>query len=107
MYKLKTISIKRRIDQIPNDLKNFSGRTEIAQRLITPPVSVFDWKTGEEVRVMSQGEADWYTVLRFDDSIDAVFVNYPLDRRIIEETALSKGVEFMDVVGASFVERLA
>ena len=97
MYKLKTISIKRRIDQIPNDLKNFSGRTEIAQRLITPPVSVFDWKTGEEVRVMSQGEADWYTVLRFDDSIDAVFVNYPLDRRIIEETALSKGVEFMDV----------
>ena len=97
MYKLKTISIKRRIDQIPNDKKNFSGRTEIAQRLITPPVSVFDWKTGEEVRVMSQGEADWYTVLRFDDSIDAVFVNYPLDRRIIEETALSKGVEFMDV----------
>ena len=97
MNKSKTSFCGTRIITGPDDLNNFPNKTEIAKSLISPPISLIDWKTGEEINLMSQGEADWYTVLRFDDSIDAVFVNYPLDRRIIEETALSKGVEFMDV----------
>lgn len=53
-----------------------------------------DWKTGRMVELLSQGEKDYYCILRWDDSVDDINEQYPLNieetneiaKRIYEET---------------------
>jgi len=51
-----------------------------------------DWKTGRGVHCLSQGEALWYYILRWDDSNIDIREQYPLDKALTEEIAHEQGL---------------
>ena len=50
-----------------------------------------DWKTGRGVHCLSQGEALWYYVLRWDDNNVDIREQYPLDNKITVKIAHENG----------------
>lgn len=50
-----------------------------------------DWKTGRGVHCMSQGEALWYYVLRWDDNNVDIREQFPLDNTITTQIAEKNG----------------
>ena len=52
---------------------------------------VKDWKTGRGVHCLSQGEALWYYILRWDDSNVDIREQFPLDKTITDEIAKESG----------------
>lgn len=52
-----------------------------------------DWKTGRGVHCLSQAEAYWYYVLRWDDDNVDIREQYPLERSITEQIAEKNGLK--------------
>ncbi len=52
-----------------------------------------DWKTGRGVHCLSQGEADWYYILRWDDNNVDIREQYPLDNQVTNEIAKKNGIK--------------
>lgn len=52
---------------------------------------VDDWKTGRRVHCMSQGEALWYYILRWDDNNIEIREQYPLDNKLTVKIARENG----------------
>lgn len=50
-----------------------------------------DWKTGRQVHCLSQGEALWYYILRWDDNNIDIREQYPLDIKITNKIAIANG----------------
>ena len=50
-----------------------------------------DWKTGRQVHCLSQAEAYWYYVLRWDDNNVDIREQFPLDRNKTEKIAADFG----------------
>ena len=53
---------------------------------------IVDWKTGRGVHCLSQAEAYWYYVLRWDDNNVDIREQYPLDNTITTELAEENGI---------------
>jgi len=52
---------------------------------------ITDWKTGRQVNCLSQGEALWYYILRWDDSNVDIREQYPLDVNMTVQIADALG----------------
>ncbi len=52
-----------------------------------------DWKTGRGVHCLSQGEALWYYILRWDDDNVDIREQYPLENKITVQIAQELGVK--------------
>ncbi|MCD8012515.1 MAG: TnsA endonuclease N-terminal domain-containing protein [Lachnospiraceae bacterium] len=52
-----------------------------------------DWKTGRGVHCLSQGEALWYYVLRWDDNNTDIREQYPLDNESTRKIASENGIK--------------
>lgn len=52
---------------------------------------VKDWKTGRRVHCMSQGEALWYYILRWDDNNIDIREQFPLDNELTVKIAYENG----------------
>lgn len=50
-----------------------------------------DWKTGRGVHCLSQGEALWYYILRWDDNNIDIREQYPLENKLTVEIAKENG----------------
>ena len=50
-----------------------------------------DWKTGRGVHCLSQGEAYWYYILRWDDNNIDIREQYPLERSETTKIAIEHG----------------
>ena len=50
-----------------------------------------DWKTGRGIHCLSQGEADWYYILRWNDNNFDIREQFPLDRTKTEKIAAKMG----------------
>ena len=53
---------------------------------------IVDWKTGRGVHCLSQAEAYWYYVLRWDDDNVDIREQYPLDTKISAELAKENNI---------------
>lgn len=53
---------------------------------------ITDWKTGRNIHCMSQGEAMWYYLLRWNDSNIDIREQFPLDNKITVKIADKLGV---------------
>ena len=53
---------------------------------------IVDWKTSRGVHCLSQGEAYWYYVLRWDDDNIDIREQYPLDNKITTKLAEENGI---------------
>ena len=53
-----------------------------------------DWKTGRGVHCLSQGEALWYYILRWDDNNVDIREQYPLDRDTTIKIAEENGFQY-------------
>lgn len=53
-----------------------------------------DWKTGRGVHCLSQGEALWYYILRWDDNNVDIREQYPLDRDTAIKIAEENGFQY-------------
>ena len=53
---------------------------------------IVDWKTGRGVHCLSQAEAYWYYVLRWDDNNVDIREQYPLDNAITTKLAEENGI---------------
>ncbi len=53
---------------------------------------IVDWKTGRGIHCLSQGEAYWYYVLRWDDDNIDIREQYPLDNKITTKLAKENGL---------------
>ena len=51
-----------------------------------------DWKTGRGVHCMSQGEAYWYYVLRWDDSNEDIREQFPMKQEETTKIAKDNGI---------------
>ena len=54
---------------------------------------ITDWKTGRNIHCMSQGEAMWYFLLRWDDSNIDIREQFPLDNKITVKIADELGIK--------------
>lgn len=54
---------------------------------------ITDWKTGRGVHCLSQGEAYWYYVLRWDDENIDIREQYPLDEKLTKQLAETIGIK--------------
>ena len=52
-----------------------------------------DWKTGRSIHCMSQGEAMWYYLLRWNDSNIDIREQFPLDNKITVKIADKFGIK--------------
>lgn len=52
-----------------------------------------DWKTGRGVHCMSQGEAYWYYILRWDDDNIDIREQYPMNKDETTEIAIKEGIQ--------------
>lgn len=52
-----------------------------------------DWKTGRQVHCLSQGEALWYYILRWNDNNIDIREQYPLDAEMTNRIALACGIK--------------
>lgn len=52
-----------------------------------------DWKTGRGVHCLSQGEALWYYILRWDDDNVDIREQFPLDNKITVQIAKELGIK--------------
>lgn len=50
-----------------------------------------DWKTGRGVHCLSQGEAFWYYILRWDDNNIDIREQYPLENKLVVKIAQENG----------------
>ena len=71
------------------DYKPWITTSEFNSRGTTAVIK--DWKTGRGVHCLSQAEANWYYILRWDDNNIDIREQYPLDRRITERIAFENG----------------
>ena len=53
---------------------------------------IVDWKTGRGVHCLSQAEAYWYYILRWDDNNVDIREQYPLDNTITARLAKESGI---------------
>ena len=53
---------------------------------------IADWKTGRGVHCLSQGEALWYYVLRWDDTNEDIREQFPLDMPEVDRIADEMGI---------------
>ena len=53
---------------------------------------IVDWKTGRGIHCLSQAEAYWYYVLRWDDNNIDIREQYPLDNAITTKLAEENGI---------------
>lgn len=54
---------------------------------------ITDWKNGRNIHCMSQGEAMWYFLLRWDDSNIDIREQFPLDNKITVKIADELGIK--------------
>lgn len=52
-----------------------------------------DWKTGRQVHCLSQGEALWYYVLRWNDNNIDIREQFPMDNELTNKVADSLGIK--------------
>ena len=57
------------------------------------PCVIVDYKTGRSVELLSQGEKYIWYLLRFDDNVQEIYEQYPLDLNITMDLARTYGIK--------------
>lgn len=83
----KTKLLRNMGSGIGKDYKSYMTTSEFNSSGTTSVIK--DWKTGRGVQCLSQGEAYWYYILRWDDENVDIREQYPLDSDDIEHVANS------------------
>ena len=88
----KTKAIRKMGQGTGADYKPYITTSEFNSHGTTSVIK--DWKTGRSIHCMSQGEAMWYYLLRWNDSNIDIREQFPLDNKITVKIADKLGVFF-------------